>query len=130
MTTNFSPETRLASRKKIGARLKKARRSSGVTGLELAKRLNVRNDSLSQMENGKQPIPAELLADWCSLLCVPVSSIVCPESSDSVLQEDAVFYMSILSELNEDHRSLVLQHLEMVYKHEKRDRERGRNKGP
>ncbi|WHI45022.1 helix-turn-helix transcriptional regulator [Microbulbifer sp. VAAF005] len=124
--TDFSPETRQASRSKIGARLKKARRNSGVTGLVLAKKLNVRNDSLSQMENGKQIIPAELLADWCSVLCVPVSSILSPNTVDGALEEDAVFYMTILSELNADHRSLVLKHLEMVYNHERKERERNR----
>ncbi|BBM04184.1 helix-turn-helix domain-containing protein [Microbulbifer sp. GL-2] len=93
-----------------------------MTGQELANKLGVHPTSLSKMEHGDQAIPAELLADWCCILEVSVSTILYPEGTDRAHEEEALFYMKILSELNQDHRTLVLKHLEMVYKHEKKER--------
>ncbi|MFA0810832.1 hypothetical protein ACCI49_07840 [Microbulbifer epialgicus] len=81
------------------------------------------------MEHGNQVIPAELLGDWCLALNVTISSIICPEGADRAREEEAQFYMKILSELNQDHRTIVLKHLEMIYYHEKREKEREKEEG-
>ncbi len=80
----------------------------------MAEKLGVRADSLSQMELGRQAIPAELLVNWCSELKAPLLTIAKGVDSTPELEQLPPRHARLYQELPPAHQQLVLDHLELV----------------
>lgn len=105
---------RQRTREVIARRLRAARKQQDISGKALAASLGIRSDSLSQMERGKQTIPAELLVDWCNALRVSISSVTVGNTASEAIRKLPPRYAHIFSELPGSYQRYLLNHLETV----------------
>lgn len=113
---NLNRTLRADIREAIARRLRTARKTNRIKAKDLAAALQIRADSLSQMELGRQSIPAELLVDWCNALRIPLRTIAegieLPEPLDALPPRHARLFM----ELDPRYREVVLDTLESLAK--------------
>ena len=111
-----SRSNRAAAREAIGERLRAQRMARKLKAKDLAAKLGVRADSLSQMELGRQAIPAELLVAWCSELKAPLLTIATGAESTPAMEELPPRHARLYQTLTPAQQQLVLEHLELVAK--------------
>jgi len=109
-----SRNNRAAQKVAIAERLRHARQMRNLKVKTLAAKLGVRADSLSQMELGRQTIPAELLVDWCSELKEPLLLIAEGIAGTPWIEGVPPRHARLYRQLPPHHRQLVLDHLELV----------------
>lgn len=111
---DYSQERRQQLRQAIAMRLRDARKKRGISGKALANSLDIRNDSLSQMERGHQMIPVELLVDWCSALKVSIPGVAVGAQGEETIQQIPSRYAQIYSQLPDSYQRYLLDQMELV----------------
>ncbi len=99
--------------KLIGERIKRARKTQGMTQEALAERLNVSIGYVSQIERGITKISLDLLGAISSILNCDVASLI----SESALKSNEYMESEIINEIRKlDHkkRKFVLELIKMT----------------
>ncbi|MCO1336404.1 helix-turn-helix domain-containing protein [Microbulbifer sp. OS29] len=116
--SNPSPFNYPAQRAIIAGKLREIRISKGIETRNLSAKLNIRSDTLSQIELGKQRLPSELLPAWCEVLEVSIDSVFQIEKpkqrEERKRRKECESYVETFSKLSPEYRDLVLKHLKMV----------------
>jgi DNA-binding XRE family transcriptional regulator len=108
-------------RKRVGARLKAARRGAGLTQEEVASRLGVWRPTVSQMENGARSVKAEELEALASVYGVTRSYLL----GEPVSRDEAVALLAaILTGLSNEDVELLMHALHVL----QTERKEGRSK--
>ncbi|WP_226648160.1 helix-turn-helix domain-containing protein [Microbulbifer variabilis] len=118
MTVNHYSELQ-QQRISIANRLRQARIKTKITGRNFASQIGVPPSTLSKMEKGQQTIPAELLLIWCKALSISTNEVL---GLADLEWGPLVGYVDLFRKLSSQGRELVLGHLELVAKLEKKKR--------
>lgn len=98
----------------IASRMKQARKASGLTQGQVAKRLDIHRPTVSEIEAGRRSVSAEEVAEFANLYSVDSNWILEGSSFSSSDDEKIVLAARQLSKLKDKDLDRLMQLLQML----------------